>query len=231
MRDCDYWKPITNGGIALPCSCGDDCEGTEIERDLARLEVMAEFPHRDPAKHGLRIHRLIDEIIRLRAKLTAANARAETAERERDAHERELHDECVMLHTALLGRKCAEPGATSACHPMVCDCGTPYPDYTFRDLCEAVTHLRTRAERMAKDSERLDWLDTWLNKRAGFDEDSRIEITHHKVGPGKQLGNFASIGRLVDIDARESDGIHGFGEGIRAAIDAARTTTPEAPDA
>jgi len=63
---------------------------------------------------------------------------------ERDARERELHDETVMLHTALLGRNCTEPGAVSACHPMVCDCGTPFEDFTFRDLCEAVTQLRAQ---------------------------------------------------------------------------------------
>lgn len=25
-RDCDYWKPIPGGGIALPCSCGNYCD-------------------------------------------------------------------------------------------------------------------------------------------------------------------------------------------------------------
>lgn len=23
---CDYWKPIADGGIALPCSCGKNCD-------------------------------------------------------------------------------------------------------------------------------------------------------------------------------------------------------------
>lgn len=23
---CDYWKPIPDGGIALPCSCGHYCD-------------------------------------------------------------------------------------------------------------------------------------------------------------------------------------------------------------
>jgi hypothetical protein len=25
---CDYWKPIRDGGIALPCNCGKNCDAT-----------------------------------------------------------------------------------------------------------------------------------------------------------------------------------------------------------
>lgn len=25
-RACDYWKPIPDDGIALPCSCGNYCD-------------------------------------------------------------------------------------------------------------------------------------------------------------------------------------------------------------
>lgn len=91
-------------------------------------------------------------------------------------------------------------------------------------LAGAVTALGyalDRVEALEKDRERLDWLETLLT------EHSRIEITHHRVNDHKQRGHFASIGKLIDIDERESDGTHGFGYGVRAAIDDARTPTTE----
>ena len=32
-RACDYWKPIPNGGIALPCNCGMRCDGRSPQRE------------------------------------------------------------------------------------------------------------------------------------------------------------------------------------------------------
>ncbi len=41
--DCDYWKPIPQGGIALPCSCGNGCEPLgEKAKQLATLRREAE---------------------------------------------------------------------------------------------------------------------------------------------------------------------------------------------
>ena len=75
QSECDYWKPIPDGAIALPCNCGEKCDErfeAELGRDLARLEVLSEFPHK--ALGPARMHRLADEIVRLRAENAALRA-------------------------------------------------------------------------------------------------------------------------------------------------------------
>lgn len=102
----------------------------ELERNLARLKAMKEFAHRDPAKHGLRIHRLIDEIIRLRAQLT-------TAERERDEARA-----AIGTLRELVGCRSRNVGDVDM------------PTHT-REIMEAVRHRAERAERVVEAARQL----------------------------------------------------------------------------
>lgn len=66
------------------------------------------------------------------------------------------------------------------------------------------------------DKERLDYLQSLITP------ESRVEIAHIKCDEQKRRGDFAQVTKLIDIDSREGDGTYGFGESLRAALDAAR---------
>lgn len=41
-RDCDYWKPIPEGGVALPCNCGNYCDDLTDDEEAWLVDMIAD---------------------------------------------------------------------------------------------------------------------------------------------------------------------------------------------
>ena len=41
-RECDYWKPIPEGGVALPCNCGNYCDDLTDDEEAWLASVFAD---------------------------------------------------------------------------------------------------------------------------------------------------------------------------------------------